>query len=247
MRLKLITSKILCREVSKIVAECDNFIDVSYIRENYHNDPKKLHDVIQREIDLIENDRDCYSSDNSCGDFDAILLGFGLCANSVVNIISKKYTMIMPRAHDCMTLLLGSTAKYREIFDECSGNVCWYTTGKMENSLLPCKATELEKYKRNLEKYGAANASYLAGKEKMSLLNYKQAAFVDTGFKSAECEKLAQSGAEYYGWEYKKYMGDISLLEDFLNGNWDKERFLTIPPTYHATQSFDELVIKAEK
>lgn len=247
MRLKLITSKILCREVSKIIADCDNYIDVSYIRENYRNDQKKLHDVIQREIDLIETESDCYSSDESCGKFDAILLGFGLCSNSTTNITSKKYTVVMPRAHDCMTLLLGSSSRYREIFDECNGNVYWYTTGKMENALLPCKATELLSYKNNLEKYGAANASYLAGKDKMALLSYKRAAFIDTGIKSDECERLARDGAEYYGWEFKKYASDFSLLTDFLKGNWDKERFLKIPPTYHATQSFDETVIKAEK
>lgn len=247
MKLKLIACKVLQREISRICASCENFIDVSYIREDYHNDPKKLHDVLQREIDRIESGIDCYTAGEQNGKFDAILLGYGLCGNALAGITSHKYPIIVPRAHDCMTLLLGDAAHYRKIFDEYAGGICWYTCGKMENCLLPCRKTELHNYKKYMDKYGASNATYLVGREKIALLELKLAAFIDTGVRSNECEALAKDAAEYYGWKFQRFDGDMTLLADFLDGKWDNERFLKILPQNRIAPSYDETVVKAEK
>lgn len=247
MRLKLIACKVLYREISAISASCNNFIDVTYIRQGYHNEPQKLNGILQREISRVDSGDDAHTSDTASFDFDAILLGYGLCSNGTVGIYSKKYPIVIPRAHDCITLMLGSAKRYRQIFDECSGGVYWYSSGWIESCPMPCKKNEKLKKQQFIEKYGLDNGAYLSDIEREKLRQYKRAAYIDNGFKTGENAGFAKNAADYYGWEYKKYAGNDSLLRDFLNGKWDNERFLVIPPCSSASPSYDEKIMHAEK
>lgn len=247
MRLKLIACKVLFREISRLCADCENYIDATFLRQGYHNEPAKLQEMLQREIDRIDSGEDEHSSSSEDRDFDAIILGFGLCSNGTTGVCSRKYPIVIPRAHDCITLLLGSAQRYKRIFDENSGGVYWYSCGWIENCPMPCRETERMKFERYREQYGEDNAAYLIEKEKEVLRGYKCAAFVDTGAKSEQCADFTRKAAQYYGWEYRKYQGDYRLLADLLNGAWNNERFLTLPPGCRAAPSYDEKIIKAEK
>jgi hypothetical protein len=247
MRLKLISCKVLFRELSRICAESENYIDATFLRQGYHNEPTKLHSVIQREIDRIDSGYDTHTCNAEGMDFDAILLGFGLCCNGTAGIFSRKYPIVIPRAHDCITLLLGSATRYRQIFDECSGGVYWYSCGWIENSPMPCKETEQMNFDRYKERYGLDNAAYLIARESVALHDYKRAAFIDTGVKVSEYADFTKEAAAYYGLEYKSYSGDSKLLADFIGGNWDDEKFLKLQPHYCAAPSYDEKIIRAEK
>jgi hypothetical protein len=46
--------------------------------------------------------------------------------------------MIIPKAHDCITLFLGSKERYRTYFDAHPGTY-WYTPGWVECSVQPGK------------------------------------------------------------------------------------------------------------
>lgn len=247
VRLKLIACKVLFREISRICANCENYIDVTYLRQGYHNEPEKLKAALQREIDRVDSGDDEHSCSIENQDFDAILLGFGLCSNGTIGVSSRKYPIVMPRAHDCITLLLGSAGRYKEIFDENSGGVYWYSCGWIENCPMPCLNTEQMKFERYKDKYGEDNATYLIEKGKETLHGYKCVAFIDTGAKKEQCADFTRKAAEYYGWEYRQYEGDKKLIADFLNGIWDNERFLTLPPKCCAVPSYDERIIKAKK
>lgn len=247
MRFKLLACKVLYREISAISADCGNFIDVTYIRQGYHNEPQKLNGILQREINRIDSGEDTHTSDTDSFDFDAILIGYGLCSNGTAGIYSQKYPVVIPRAHDCITLMLGSANRYRQIFDECSGGVYWYSSGWIENCPMPCAETEKLKKQQYVKKYGLDNGTYLANLEREKLRQYNRAAFIDNGFKTQENSNFVKSSAEYYGWEYKEYAGDNSLLCDFLNGNWDNEKFLVLPPRSSAVPSYDEKIIRAVK
>lgn len=247
VRLKLIACKVLYREISAISASCGNYIDVTYIRQGYHNEPQKLSGILQREINRVDSGEDAHTSDTASFDFDAILLGYGLCSNGATGIYSNKYPIVIPRAHDCITLMLGSAKRYRQIFDECSGGVYWYSSGWIESCPMPCEKNDELKKRQLIKKYGLDNGTYLEDIEREKLRQYKRAAFIDNGFKTLENAEFAKSAADYYGWEYKKYESDSLLLRDFLNGNWDDERFLVLPPCSSAAPSYDEKIIRAVK
>ena len=60
--------------------------------------------------------------------YDAILIGYALCSNGVVGLTSRRIPLVIPRGHDCITLLLGSKELYRDYFDSHRG-IYWYSSG----------------------------------------------------------------------------------------------------------------------
>ena len=54
MRLKLIACKVLTREISALSAVCPHYIDVTFLRQGFHNDPALLQKTLQAKIDRID-------------------------------------------------------------------------------------------------------------------------------------------------------------------------------------------------
>jgi len=87
-------------------------MDITWMRQGYHNYPDQLKSWLQKEIDAIEAGRDHHTAarreeDGQTGvpdDFDAITLGYGLCSNAVAGLSAGRHRLVIPRAHDCITL-----------------------------------------------------------------------------------------------------------------------------------------------
>ena len=62
MRLKLIACKALSRELSYILALSKNTVDVTWIRQKYHDTPEILHRTLQQEIDAVESEEDIHTN-----------------------------------------------------------------------------------------------------------------------------------------------------------------------------------------
>ena len=61
-----------------------NSFDLTTLRQNYHSVPLHLHDYLQAEIERIERKDDPYT--NNLEEFDAIVLGYGLCSNALIGL-----------------------------------------------------------------------------------------------------------------------------------------------------------------
>ena len=121
MRFKLIGCKLIQREIASIIARTDNIVDVTLIRQDYHQTPELLRDILQKEIDEIDANESKYTNDLTLNDIDAILIAYGLCSNATAGIRSSKYKLVIPKAHDCSTLLMGSKEAYCKFFAENGG------------------------------------------------------------------------------------------------------------------------------
>lgn len=243
--------KVLAREISQLIAASPNYIDVTFLRQGYHNEPDKLREILQKAIDDIDEQRDPYtcSLEQNYGlkDFDTILLGYGLCSNGIAGLSSKRYDIVVPKCHDCASLFLGSKERYKEIFDSESGGIYWYTPGWIENTLMPSKDRLEQVRKTYVELYSEENAEYLLEMEEGWLKEYKSAGYIDyPGLSMPEYKEFTKEAAEYLGWEYKEFEGDSRLLEDFLSGNWDEERFLIVKKGEKIMPSYDDNIIKSE-
>lgn len=245
-RFKLIGCKVMTREVGYLTASTENYIDTTWLRQGYHNEPDKLRKILQENIDRIESDDDPYTCTYGVGEFDAILLCYGLCSNGICGIHSTKYPIVVPRGHDCITLLLGDKQRYKEYFDERSGGIYWYTTGWIENCLMPSKYREDRTRAIYAEHYGEENADYLLEMDSGWMKEYRAAAFIrHNEIESEDSRQKTMESAQYYSWEYLEYTGDLGLLRDLLNGNWDNDRFLVVNPGEVIGQSFDDTIITA--
>ena len=260
MRLCFIGCEVLTREVAALAALAGATVDLHFLPHGLHNDPDALRIRVQEEIDRVESGE---GRANLGGPFgragnyqcDAILLGYGLCSNGTVGLHAGRFPLVIPRAHDCITLFLGSKEAYQEYFDSHRG-VYWYTAGWIERSLQPGPERLVEARRRYTEKFGADNADYLMETEMSWYREYSWATYVDWGLPAAEeyrrytraCAKylseiLAEKGAP--GWQYDERRGDPSLMEDWLNGRWDERRFLVVPSGQAIAPSYDRSILKA--
>ncbi len=244
MRLKVIACKVLTRELSAICADSQNYVDFTWLRQGYHNEPDVLRKILQEEIDKIDEGDDPFTCTTAVGEFDAIVLGYGLCSNGVCGVKSKKYPIVIPRAHDCITLFLGSKERYRELFDEKSGGIYWYTPGWIENSIMPSKKRDEINRSIYAEHYGEENADYLMEMEQGWLKKYHWAYYVSLdGVKYPDYRKFTEECADYHGWEFRDIKGNDSLMRAMINGDWDNDRFIVIPPGKCAGQSYDDMIL----
>jgi hypothetical protein len=81
-----------------------------------------------------------------------IILGYGLCGNGLVDLKAGVHKLIVPRADDCITLLLGSYRRYIEEFSAEPGTY-YLSKGWLESGSHP-----LGEYRALLEKYGKEGA-----------------------------------------------------------------------------------------
>lgn len=243
MNLKVIACRVMSREISHIAATHPNLIDVTYLRQGYHNTPDILQKTLQDEIDNIESGNDPHTIDFKYNTLDAILLGYGLCSNGIVGIKSSKFPLVIPKGHDCITLFLGTKERYRDYFDSHRG-VYWYTKGWLENTLMPSQNKYEELYNEYVLLYGEDNADYLMDMDQGWYKEYEWATFIDwPRLDNTAAIEYSRECAKHLKWNFDVVQGDDSLLYDFLGGNWDPDRFLVVPPGKEIIPTYDENVI----
>ncbi len=245
MRLKLIACEILYRELCAAVARSPNCVDVEFL-------PKGLHDIGQegmsRRLEEVLAEVDA-------SQYDAVLFGYGLCSNGLVGLTARNVPLVIPRAHDCITLFFGSKERYLEYFYGHPG-VYFKTSGWIErgtdlNQLapqsIPHRSGMVQTYEELVAKYGEDNARFLHEELTNMTRNYSQITYIEMGIEpDGRFERLAREQADERGWKFEKVQGDMSLVERLVDGPWDDADFLVVQPGYRVATSFDEKIIKAE-
>lgn len=239
-RYLVIACEIMFREVSLCAARSRNVIDVSFM-------PKGLHDIgevkmsarLQAEIDKVDASR-----------YAAILLAYGLCNNGIRGLHAG-CPMVAPRAHDCITLLLGSKEKYADYFATNAGTY-YYSPGWIERDAgsdggsdnIMTQLGINRSYDEYVAKYGEKNAKYLMEVLGDWTKNYKKLAYIDTGVGDPTALKAhTQAEAEKRGWEYEELQGNLLLLQRLVDGEWDADAFLVIPPEQTLKPTYDDKII----
>ncbi len=252
---KLLACKLLNRELSLCAAESENYIDITWMRQELHSTPDALRAALQSEIDSIESGDDLHSADYRVNrgvrhkKLDAILFGYGLCSNAVAGLRSSSVPLVIPRCHDCTTLLMGSKERYREYFDAVKGTSFisrgWADHG-FEND---DRERDFEALRaRYMEEYDDEDAvDFLMEMAENSMVHYSCLTCIFWNeFPRERLEEMGRRRAEENGWEFKAYEGSSSLLRDLLEGRWDEEKFLVVQPGQTVVPSYDRMIIKAE-
>ena len=246
MRLLAITCEVLARSVYLCAARSPHVVDVRLNRRGLHDDPPNLRTVLQAEIDGV------------AAPYDAIVLAYGLCGGATAGLQAGSIPLVVPRAHDCITLFLGSRDRYAAEFSGHPGTY-WYVQDYLERSDdgsafggvgAVSDASARATYEEYVAKYGEDNAAYL-----MEVLggwrsHYDRAAFVDLAVASPEAaasaEERARDDAERRGWAFDKLAGELILVRRLIDGEWAAEDFLVVRPGERLAMAYDERVIRAE-
>jgi len=238
-----LTCEALARSIYASAATSPHTITVRLFQQGLHDRPRNLRATLQTALDELEP-----------GACDAVLLAYGMCGTSTVGLRAPAHTpLVMARAHDCITLYLGSRARYQEEFNRHPGTY-WYSLDYMERaadgSSTALGAAGLEdqeaKYEEYVAKYGRESADALMDEIRSWTQHYTRAAFIDTGLGDPTAyETLARQKAEREGWVFERKQGDRRLLEQLIHGQWPDEDFLTVPPGYVIQQSYTDGLISA--
>jgi len=214
--------------------------------------PKGLHDIgsaqmlakLQSVVDQTDTEK-----------YNAVILGYGLCGTGLVGLTARAIPIVLPRAHDCITLFLGSKERYTKYFYDNPG-VYFKTSGWIERgdssdllSQLAWQGQSQVGYRLAdlIEKYGEENARYLYETLGDLTRNYKQLTYIEMGVEPDDrFERDTRAEAERRGWAFDKLIGRMTLIENLVNGRWDERDFLVVPPGGRLISTNDDRIIGAE-
>jgi hypothetical protein len=240
MRLMCLACEVLARPLYMCAARSPHIVDMQLFRRGLHNEPSDLRARLQAQIDVA-----------AAGHYDAVVMAYGLCGQATAGLVARELPLVIPRAHDCITLFLGSRARYQDQFDNYPGTY-WYALDYMERddgsggtlALGSGSDTSLGGvYDEYVRKYGKENADYLMEVMGAWQQHYKRAALIEMGIGNiAPVEAQAQAEASRRGWVFDRVAGDMVLIRRLLEGDWERD-FLIVKPGEQVLMTYDHDVI----
>ena len=247
MRLRAITCEVFARAVYLQAAFSPHVVDVELMDKGLHDFSTTLRETLQQRIDAT-SDRE----------YQGIVLVYGLCNRSLEGLQARDVPIIVPRAHDCIALYLGSRARYDREFAETPGTFYYSdeylerggTRGNSSDGRIVALGSTTpisESYEQLVAKYGEDNAAYLIEVLGAWQEHYQRAAYIDLQLgKSGDYAGRAKREASERGWRFELLRGDLDLIRRLIHGDWDSDDFVVVQPGQSIVATFDSRIIAAE-
>jgi hypothetical protein len=236
---------VFAREIYAAASKSKNIIDIHLVEQGLHDTgAEHMSNMLQIELDK-----------SNPSEYDAVLLGYGLCNNGIIGL-KTTVPMVIPRAHDCIAILMGSKDDYQTCFNESPGtfyrSAGWVerVSHHLENPYSVTVQMGITSYEDAVEKYGKENAEFLLEALDTELRNYSKLAFIDTGVTDiSEYLEKDRAFAKKKSWDFDVIKGNISIFEKMMNEEWDKEIFLTVSPgnTFKPAIGEDKIIEECNK
>ena len=212
-----------------------NLVHLEKLPQGLHNEPNNLRIKLQAVVDRIEAE---------FPEVETIVAGYGLCSRGTEGVSTKRCRFVIPRAHDCITLLLGSKERYAEYVREHPGTY-WYSPGWNRHHIPPGKERYDTLRAQYVEKFGEEDADYLMEEEQHWFSTYDRATFVDLRvLPSDQDQTFTQNCATWLGWNYDRQVGNPALIQALLSGDWNDDQFVILNPGQAFRMTIDERVIE---
>lgn len=244
MKIRCLSCKALARIVYRFAATSPHIVDVELFEIGLHNEPETLNKTLQDRLNAVEAEK-----------YDVIVMGYGLCGKALEGIFAPAgLPVIIPRAHDCITLFLGSRNRYQAEFEENTGTY-WYSADYIERNSDSNQSMSLgvdtlgsagSNYDEMVEKYGRENADYLIEVMGGWQQHYNRAAYLAYDFyQSDTAENQAKNDARENEWRFDQVAVNLILIKQLLYGEWEQGDFLRLEPGQKLVMSNDMGVIRA--
>lgn len=234
MKLKAIICDVLLDSFNFWKPFSSHDIDIETIDSNNHEHPEKIKLLLQEKIDSLEV---------SSIKYDFILLGYGLCGKALEGLHSRNTPIVIPRAHDCITLFLGSKEKYNDYFINNPGTMfyiaAWIDRNGIANTRKDLSSLGLFSDRKLYEgKYGEEEVEYLVNLSEAWTQNYNRALYISSLLSKTDYFSEIKKIACKNRWDYESIAENTLMIKDFVCGNWKEESFLIVPKSssiYHKT------------
>lgn len=219
MKYLVIACNIMRDELLRFQANGISFV---FLEQSLHRTPQKMKPIIQGEIDKAAEQ-----------DWDYIILSYGLCSNGILGVKANCHPIVIPRAHDCIALFLGSLERHMEEHKKEPGTY-YLTKGWIEEGKSP-----LGIYQEYCQRYDKETAEWVIREE---LKNYTRIALVDMGADLSETHREhAMENAKFLHLRYEEIKGSLEFFEKMLRGMWDKDFIILRPGEEIAQELFFDL------
>ena len=235
-KIALLACSVFEQEIALLTRGAEHLVETRWFEMGLHDRPDILRSTLQEALEAVDVRKD----------IEAIVLAYGLCGRGTAGLRPLRHKLVIPRAHDCITVFMGSKEDYAEHQRRCP-TCYYYTPGWNRNRRVP-GPEKLEALKAELaKKFDADDIEFLLETEREQWAMHDTATYLDLGTDDAESEAVyAKKCADWLGWKFERQRGDPKLLCDLLWGNWDNERFQIIEPGMQLGQSADENIMRAE-
>jgi hypothetical protein len=178
VRIHVIACEVLAREVHHVAARSEAIVNVTLLQQGLHDlGPEGMRERLQAAVDAVSAD-EC----------DAVALGYALCSRGAEDIVARDVPVVIPRAHDCITLLMGSRERYSREFDSIPGTY-YYSAGWHERDdskvgsamSIPAELGMDKTYQEYVDLYGEENAKYIIEELHGGLRHYERVVFLESG------------------------------------------------------------------
>jgi hypothetical protein len=227
-----------------VIARSPNEIDVEFLPKGLHDGGSSMRKRLQEAIDRADPDV-----------YDAVLLGYALCGNGTAGLAARTLPVVIPRAHDCIALLMGSRDRYQNYFEQNRG-VYFRSTGWLERgedlgqeTLRIVRDQTGAGHTRDelVLRYGEENGRHLFDELNTYQNAYRQLTYIATGLEPDErFERQARQEAAAKGWQFDRVEANLCLFERLLAGAWDEEDFLIVPPGWRVTATYGTGILDKE-
>jgi len=249
LRVRVIACEVLAREIYEVAARSRAIVDVTLLQQGLHDlGPERMRERLQAAVD--ETPRD------SC---DAVALGYALCSRGAEGVVARDVQVVIPRAHDCITLLMGSRERYSREFEQVPGtyysSAGWHERDDSHVSSAASIPSDLgmdKSYQEYVDLYGEENAKFIAEELHGGLRHYERMVFLESGLgNDGPALEAARERAGREGWRFEIASTDLSLLErlvdgDLPGGGWSED-FVVLAPGERVVATHDERILGAER
>ncbi|MFW6154408.1 MAG: DUF1638 domain-containing protein [Planctomycetota bacterium] len=233
--------EILFREACLLAARSPLQVDIAFQHKGLHDLPtEQMRRTLQQAIDEAA----------ASGHYRAVLLGYARCNDGVVGLRAPSIPLVIPKAHDCITLFFGSRRRYQAYFDAHPGTY-FHTTGWIERNDpdVPGQPGVMEQlglnttYAELVAQYGEENARYVLETLGDWKRNYRRLCYLRMGV-TDETPFVATSRdhAAANDWQFDLCEGDLSLLERLFSGRWNDDLLVIPPGECIAARNDDEIL-----
>jgi hypothetical protein len=210
-----------CRMLEPLLTPLlDPAVPATFLDYGLHARPVEMQPALQEHLDALAEPA-------------TVIIGYGLCGNGVVGLSAGRHTLVLPKVHDCVAMVMGSHEAY---FDDFRSNPGTYylTRGWLDIGEDPLHEYERISERRGREFAERAISSLYGGYRRLCLLAFSSEEMDEIRPQATPIVEFCQ---ERWGVSYDELIGDPSFIERLAQPDLhDAQRFLRIPPGGEVTQ-----------